>query len=142
MRITGPSRPSVTSSTSGAKSAGSGNATFTPTTGESAPRAAGGGMPSQPLAGLDALIALQALPSEKPDRRKALKRGHALLDKLESLRIGLLEGSVPEDSLATLTELLGQRGERDEEAPDLEALLDDIELRAKVELAKMGRFVD
>jgi hypothetical protein len=55
---------------------------------------------------------------------------------LEELRIGLLLGHIPRDRLADLSRMVRDRRE-DAEDPQLAALLDEIELRAEVELAKL-----
>lgn len=94
--------------------------------------------PVHQSAGIDALLALQAVEDPLFARRKAVKRGNALLDALEAIKADLLLGQVSEGRLNQLMALIGQARERN--LPDLDPLLDDIELRARVELAKFGRF--
>ncbi len=93
-----------------------------------------------PAAGVDGLLAVQAM-SDAPDRearRRQIERGERILDKLDALKIGLLEGRVPEATLAELASTV--RARRDGAGdPRLEAILDEIELRAEVELAKLSR---
>jgi hypothetical protein len=96
---------------------------------------------SQPVAastGIDALLALQAVEDPLFARRKALRRGNALLDTLETIKADLLLGRVSEGRLNQLMALIGQARQRN--LPDLDGVLDDIELRARVELAKFGRY--
>ena len=71
-------------------------------------------------------------------KKKALRRGNALLDTLETIKTDLLVGQVSEGRLNQLMVLIGQARERN--LPGLDAVLDDIELRARVELAKFGRY--
>jgi hypothetical protein len=52
----------------------------------------------------------------------------------------LLVGKVSPDRLENLVVMLGHRVETGD--PQLDALMEDIELRAKVELAKLGRYAD
>lgn len=87
-----------------------------------------------------ALVALQSVDGPKERRRKAVKRGFDLLDVLDEIRIDLLGGNIPADRLERLVVLLGEKS--GSEDPKVEALIDEIELRAKVELAKLGRFQD
>jgi hypothetical protein len=94
---------------------------------------------AHPIAGLDALLALQAVEDPLLKKRKLVRRGRALLDGLEALRRDLLIGPVGEGRLNQLLALVGQAREQSE--PGLDALIDDIELRVRVELAKRGRFV-
>ena len=88
-------------------------------------------------AALSSLLALQEVSAEEQKRRKMLKRGELTLDALENIRVGLLTGSIPRHILQNLEQQIQQARE---EFPDpaLADLLDDIELRAAVELAKLG----
>lgn len=83
------------------------------------------------------LLALQELPDPLSGRRRAVRRGHTLLDQLEQIRIGLIDGIIPVGRLDRLMHLV--RNAREELLdPEVEAVLDEIELRAQVELAKLG----
>ena len=96
---------------------------------------------ADPLAaatGIDALLALQAVEDPLLARKKAIRRGSSLLDTLESMKADLLMGQVSEGRLNHLMAVVTSARERD--LPELDALLDDIELRARVELAKFGRY--
>jgi hypothetical protein len=87
---------------------------------------------------IDALLALQAVEDPLLSRKKTIRRGRALLDVLDEIKADLLSGRVGEGRLNALIALLGQA--RDASDPRLEALIEDIELRARVELAKLGRY--
>ena len=91
-----------------------------------------------PGAGIDALLALQAVEDPLLARKKAVRRGNALLDTLEAMEADLLLGRVSEGRLNHLMVLIGQARERN--IPGLGPVLEDIELRARVELAKFGRY--
>jgi len=83
------------------------------------------------------LLALQEVADATQSRRRAVRRGKDLLDRLDDIRHGLLLGTIPADRLVALARTLReQRAMIDD--PQLLALLDDIELRAAVELAKLG----
>jgi hypothetical protein len=94
--------------------------------------------PMAPATGLEALLALQAIEDPLFARKKAIRRGNGLLDALEAIKADLLVGRVSEGRLNQVMALIGQA--RDRNLPGLDAVLDDIELRARVELAKFGRF--
>jgi len=70
-------------------------------------------------------------------RQRAIQRGDAMLDELEELRLGLLLGSIPKARLEQLAQMVRARREQLDD-PKLIAILDDIELRAAVELAKLS----
>ncbi len=87
---------------------------------------------------VDALLTLQEVSEDPGGRYRGRRRGEALLDQLDELRLGLLVGSLP---LATVERLAAvaeaKRGQVDD--PHLARVLDEIEIRAAVELAKLGR---
>lgn len=93
---------------------------------------------ASPTAGIEALLALQAIEDPVLKRRKTVRRGRALLDTLEAIKADLLLGRVGESRLNQLMALIGQAREQCD--PELDALIDDIELRARVELAKLGKY--
>lgn len=86
--------------------------------------------------GVDALLALQDVGGPLERRRRAVSRAGRILDVLDEVKVALLGGEL---SLADLDRL--SRAVREERAatddPKLEAVLDEIELRAAVELAKL-----
>lgn len=139
MRIDPSQRIQTPATRTGVTRAGGGdfvlpNAIDTP----EAPRAA----PSQALTGIDSLLALQAASLGETDpaerRRKALRRGRSMLDLLDGLKAELLGGKVSSERLTAMAGLLADsEGETD---PGLAAALGDIELRVRVELAKLGQF--
>jgi hypothetical protein len=88
---------------------------------------------------LDALLAMQAIEDPLLKRKKIVRRGNQLIDTLEGLRGDLLVGRMAEGRLNQLMAVLTQARERSD--PGLDALLDDIELRARVELAKRGLYL-
>lgn len=90
------------------------------------------------MVGIDALLALQAIEDPLAKRRKLVRRGTQLIDTLEQMKTDLLTGRISESSLNQLMALVQQAREKSD--PELDALVDEIELRARVELAKNGRF--
>ncbi len=89
--------------------------------------------------GIDALLALQAVPDPAAKRKKAVRRAGEMLDILEDIRIGLLDGRVSETRLRQLSNLAAkQHGLAGD--TELGDLLNGIELRVRVELAKLGRY--
>ncbi len=87
---------------------------------------------------IDALLALQAAPDPLEKRKKALRRADDMLDILEDLRIGLLNGQISETRLKQLAHLASKHHGLATNTR-LADVLDSIELRAQVELAKLGR---
>lgn len=135
MRIENTARSSKVSSRGGVNRGGSGGFFISD---EPAASQVASAQPVAPSTGIDALLALQAVEDPLFARRKALRRGNALLDTLETIKTDLLLGQVSEGRLNQLMVLVGQARERN--LPELDPILDDIELRARVELAKFGRY--
>lgn len=91
-----------------------------------------------PLAALSSLLAIQEAPDSLTGKKRAILHGDTLLDELKELQVGLMQGWVSEDTLQNLSNMLGsQRPVIDD--PELNQVLDDIELRAAVELAKLEK---
>ena len=99
--------------------------------------AEGAGGPSAAY-GVGAVFGAQEVEdsTDKPANKRARQRGEDMLDKLESLRRGLLTGSMARGDLLDLAKLVRARQETGAD-PQLREILGEIELRAAVELAKL-----
>jgi hypothetical protein len=84
------------------------------------------------------LLALQEVGDSTEGRGRARRRADDLLDRLEDLRLAIALGAVPLGQLESLALLLRQRQERVDD-PKLAQIINEIEIRAAVELAKRGR---
>jgi cell division protein ZapA (FtsZ GTPase activity inhibitor) len=84
---------------------------------------------------LDALLALQETLSPTERRRRAVRRAGKILDALDSLKLSLLSGEPTESDLQSLQTAV-KEARAETEDPGLEALLEQVETRAAVELAK------
>lgn len=119
----------------GRKTGRAGDAVFSVATEESEQSRAVAG--SAPIATLDSLRVLQEVDDD--DRPMPPRdRANSLLDRLEALQLALLSDGIPRQNLLDLQRLVErERGlVRDKR---LNALLDEIDLRVKVELAKHMR---
>lgn len=92
------------------------------------------------MGSVDAMLLAQAVgdSTDRETRQRHVRHAEDILDMLEELRHGLLMGTVPEAKLARLSEMVRTRKEACSD-PRLGALLDEIELRAEVEIAKLSR---
>jgi len=94
------------------------------------------------VVGIGGILAAQNVdPEGAPDHRERQRRsarGAEILDKLEEIRRGLLVGAIPKDQLQQLAHTVREKRERGAD-PVISRLLDEIELRAEVELAKLSR---
>jgi hypothetical protein len=104
------------------------------------PEAVGGVAAAGPVSTVDALLSIQEVGDSTTGQSKsrARKWGNDVLDQLEQLRIGIIGGAVPRQDLERIADAVERQRERTDD-PQLELILDEIELRAKVELAKLDR---
>jgi Class II flagellar assembly regulator len=91
-----------------------------------------------PAGALEGLLALQAVGDTLERRKRAMRRGHNLLDSLDKLKLALLSGRVSASSLEILSAQLKQKRDAVDD-PQLEDILAHVELRAEVEMAKLTR---
>ena len=89
-----------------------------------------------PIAAMDSILALQDMGDATDGRSKGLSHGEQLLDILDSVRDGLLAGGIPRATLNKLAVAVTRRHDVFAD-PKLQDVLDQIELRAHVELAKL-----
>ena len=87
---------------------------------------------------IGALLALQAVDDPLMGRRRAMKGGRDLLDALDQLKLSLLGGRLSSDRIEGLAAAIGAMAPSGDAA--LDGVLSEIDLRARVELAKLGRF--
>jgi hypothetical protein len=92
---------------------------------------------SAPLATVDALLALQGQDDAAERKRRSVKRGNDLLDALDRLKAALLSGRVSTADLQLMAARIAERRELTGDA-GLDELLSHIDLRAQVEMAKLG----
>jgi hypothetical protein len=86
--------------------------------------------------GVEALLALQDVENPTERRRRSVSRAGRLLDELDSIKIALLGGDLSQAQLDRLARAVREQRAATED-PKLEAVLDEIETRAAVELAKL-----
>ena len=136
MKVNGPSSTQSASRAGRKPAAGGSGSTFTidtPTeTGASTP--AGG---IAPIHSVDAILTLQGVGDAMDARKKATGRALNMLDVLDELKLALLEGGLPKAKLEALMRLLQSRRDATQDET-LERVLDEVETRAAVELAKFG----
>jgi len=95
-----------------------------------------GAMPANPLSALSMLNEVEDAV-EAP--KKAVERGNDILDELEKIRDGLLFGGISVARLERIKQML-QKKDTIIKDPKLAEIMEEIEIRAAVELAKLGRY--
>jgi len=149
MKVEGPKGPSSVQAKKAKKAeASSGGVGFAAALGriagdDGAVDAAGPADQTLATASVDGILAAQTVAPDggqagAEERKRRAQRGAEILDRLEEVRRGLLMGAVPKDRLADLARLVREKREKGVD-PVISRLLDEIELRAEVELAKLSR---
>jgi len=132
----GPEGPSKTSKTGGSSNTdgadfskyvqgGSGQTTETSST--------------QSIAHLDALLAIQEVedPTQKAARKRAYNRADNILDKLDELKQKMLTGQMTIGNIIDIADVVASHRDKVDN-PALTGILDEIDLRAQVEIAKVS----
>lgn len=134
MRVNQTQRATSRKPAGAARGAGSAGPAFQPSRATEA-RKAGAARAPVAVGSLDAIVALQAVDDASERRRKAVWQGSEVLDRLEEIKIAILSGQLSRARLAGLQAVVRRYEEQDLD-PELADLLRQIDLRARVELAK------
>lgn len=89
-----------------------------------------------PVGGLSALLALQETGGALERRRRAVSRAGRILDVLDEVKLALVSGELSLNQMERLTRSVREERAATEDAA-LEGVLNEIETRAAVELAKL-----
>jgi hypothetical protein len=134
MRIYGPNGTALALTPTPARRTASG--TFTVDEQET-PRGSTAASSLRAISTVDALIALQGVEDPTERKKRAVVKGRNALDVLDALKIGVLDGSLNQSTLARLK--VASEGLTDASGdPGLDSILGEIDLRVAVELAKAG----
>ncbi|WP_207456737.1 flagellar assembly protein FliX [Azospirillum sp. SYSU D00513] len=91
---------------------------------------------SAPLSAISSVLALQEVDDAAARASRGKMRAQEMLDKLDEIRHGLLAGALPRQKLMDLAQVVQSRRVHVDD-PHLAQILDEIDLRAQVELAKL-----
>lgn len=137
MKVTGTGGLSQTGAPKAARGAGGGEGfRIAGPQGTSAPAQASAVSSLGGVMGVESLLALQNVETATERRRRSIKRAGRLLDELDEIKIALLGGELGQGQLERLGRAIREQRSATED-PRLEGLLDEIETRAAVELAKL-----
>ncbi len=147
IKITGPGGAKSTSGTKRTKGAGAAGGSSFADQLKAASGSSGTNGVSDPgvvekaqVEGVDAILAMQESGDggEERARKQARAYGVELLDRLGELQDGLLLGAIPKDKLMEIAHKIRSERKRVDDK-HLNDILDEIELRAEVEIAKYTR---
>jgi hypothetical protein len=95
---------------------------------------------ASPIGSMDSIIAAQEIPNSTDGRSKGVlvQYGDQLLDYLDEIKLAILNGAIPKEKLANLAQILRQNRQGCDD-PRLNSIIDEVELRVEVEVAKFTR---
>ena len=138
MKITGPGQIQSKTIKKAAPKKGAGGTQFSSQVADTAASSPTHGVSgSGPIASMDSLLSLQEVPDSTDGRSKGRARAEEMLELLEDIRKGILLGAIPVPNLRNLAHLARNQQNKTDD-PHLNEVLLEIELRAEVELAKLG----
>jgi len=102
-----------------------------------------GAQTTQSIAQLDALLAAQETedPTQKSARRRAYVRADTILDQLEEVRMKMLDGNLTVGHMVDVADVVASHRDKIDD-PALTSIMDEIDLRAQVEIAKVRVAMD
>lgn len=142
MKVEGPSKSREVSKSKKAEKASEADAAF----GEfmaSAPKSAPKTMATSSIAAVDSLLAVQAAdnPTERAARKRMRVRADNLLKELDKIKSALLTGTLTLGHCVDIADVVAEHREKIQDS-DLTGILDEIDLRAQVEIAKMRKALE
>lgn len=142
MKIQGPGKTSGPSKTNKKDKASSSDESFGDMVSSKAEGSAPAGT-TKSIAMVDSLLAAQSVedPTARAAKKRMRNRSMSVLDELEKLRMGMLSGSMTVGHMVDIADVVASHREKITD-PSLTAIMDEIDLRAQVELAKMRVAMD
>lgn len=139
MKIDGPKSSSEVNKKKDTKKASSGDGAFKSMMGASdAASETGGAGLTAGIASMDILLAAQSVDdaTQGQAKRQAKQRATSILDKLNDLKVAMVSGNVTVGHMISIADVVASHRDNITD-PELTAILDEIDLRAHVELAKL-----
>lgn len=109
----------------------------------SGPQETGATKATQSIAMVDSLLAVQGAedPAARAAKKRVRQRAENVLGELEKLRMAMLSGKLTVGHMVDIADVVASHREKIND-PAMTALMDEIDLRAQVELAKMRMSID
>lgn len=104
----------------------------------SAPKEAAATTTTRSIAHVDSLLSIQGAedPAQGASRKRMRQRATDILSELDKIKIGMLNGNLTVGHMVDIADVVASHREKITD-PKLTAIMDEIDLRAQVELAKM-----
>ena len=98
---------------------------------------------TQSIAQVDALLAIQGAedPTQRSAKKRARHRANAILGELDKVRMAMLSGDLTVGHMIDIADVVASHRDKVSD-PSLTSIMDEIDLRAQVELAKIRCALD
>lgn len=139
MKIDGTKSSADISKTKKTDKTSGGNGVFKSMMGETGSASAGtSASPTHSIAAVGALLLAQTTedPAQQKSQKRMRERAGAILDTLNDLKIAMLTGRVTVGHMVSIADVVATHREKITD-PELSILLDEVDLRAQIELAKL-----
>ena len=142
MKVQGPGKTQDASKTKKSSKTQSGDGSFGKLL-SADNQGAEGAQATRSIAQVDALLSVQEAedPTQGAARKRMRFRANAILDELETLRHAMLSGGLTVGHMIDVADVVASHREKITD-PALTAIMDEIDLRAQVELAKIRKTLD
>jgi len=142
MKIQGPSKSDGAGKSGKTKKTGKTDSTFGDMVAGAAKESQSSAA-TQSIAKVDALLSVQAVedPTERAAKRRMRDRGDKVLRQLDHLRLGILTGNMTLGQVIDVADVVASHRETIND-PNLTAILDEIDLRAQIEIAKSRKALE
>jgi hypothetical protein len=144
MKITGPDSASKTAGTKKTeRSKGASGTSFSELLSADEAEAPAHTTAAGAIARVDVLLAAQTTddPAERAARGRMKKRADTILRTLDKIRVGMLTGTLSVGNMIDIADVVASHREKIND-PQLAGILDEIDLRAQIEVAKMRMALD
>jgi len=142
MKVEGPGSSSATDSTKKKDKASSGDGSFGSFMTDGAAETSAP-VATQSIARVDVLLGVQEVedPAARAARQRMKVRADSILKELDKLKVSLLTGGLTVGQVVDIADVVASHREKILD-PRLTVILDEIDLRAQIEIAKIRKSLD
>lgn len=139
MKIEGPSKSNKAGKSNKSGKSGKTDSTFGDMV-TSAAKETAGAAATQAISKVDALLSVQSVgtATDGKAKRRMRDRGDKILRQMDHMRLAILTGNLTIGQVIDIADVVASHRENIDD-PEMTAVLDEIDLRAQIEIAKMRK---
>ncbi len=142
MKVEGPSKSGKADQSKKAGKTSKGDSTFGDMV-VGAAKEASSTQATQAISKVDALLAVQGVETatDRKAKRRMQERGDKILRQMDHMRLAILTGNLTIGQVLDIADVVASHRENIDD-PEMSAVLDEIDLRAQIEIAKMRKAME